>query len=207
MNARSFRLHVVLVIGVYLAIISAGVVLRFADSSTDSFFYKAFVDLVPLAIAVPAAWLGYCFQRRQAYFKDVRELWTKLVEVIQDAIQYTHLVSPPQSEFARVQKSLSTAVDEIRGVFMNLGQNEASVGLYPFESMKDICGIVSKLGFGNSVTPEKSKDARDEIVAKWKKLRLNFLGECSRGIPIDPDTPYELGPGRQLEQLRHRLKI
>jgi len=190
MNASRFRLNALLVICVYVLLIATGISLRILFPGEKSLEYATFKDLVPLAFAIPAAWLGYCFQRRQAYLKDVRDLWSKLIAATQEAIQYTHLPNPPQSEFAKVQKSLSIAIEELRGVFLNIGQNEGGIGLFPFESIKQIHKIVSSLGFGEAATVVNAKQARAEIIENWKKLREHFLSECARGVPIKPDSPF-----------------
>lgn len=190
MNARVFRRNVILVMCIYLILVVIGAVIRVVVSSPESLVYGAFKDLLPLAIAIPAAWLGYCFQRRQAYLKDVRDLWSKLVIAAQEAIQYTHLQNPPQSEFAKVQKNLSIVIEEVLGVFLNLGQAENTIGLFPFEGTKNIQKVISALGFGGVATPSNCLEARAQIIQDWKKLRTHFLSECARGEPIKPDSPY-----------------
>ena len=101
MNQRAFRRNVIFVIALYMSAIIAGIWLKLLDPyNNEAPAYSTFKDLIPLLIAIPAAWLGYCFQRRQAYLKDVRELWSKLVASVQDAIQYTHLPAPEHSRVA-----------------------------------------------------------------------------------------------------------
>lgn len=190
MNANQFRSNALLVILVYALLVAIGILLRVWFPAEHSLEYATFKDLVPLAIAIPAAWLGYCLQRRQAYLRDVRDLWSKLIASTQDAIQYTHLLKPSQSEFSKTQKSLSVAIEELRGVFLNIGQSGGDVGLFPFESIKNIQKAISSLRFGEAVTPEKAAQARGEIIKNWKKLREHFLSECARGVPIKPDSPF-----------------
>jgi hypothetical protein len=186
MNARSFRINVALVITAYALALAVLATLAYLKHQA----YMPFKDAVPLVIAIPAAWLGFCLQRRQAYLKDVRDLWTKLVAGVQDAIQYTHLSSPPQAEYAKVLKSLSAVTEELRSVFCNVGESQGKVGLYPFERIKTIHAVVSRLGFGEAFTAESAREARAAIVANWKKLRVYYLGELERGIPANPDSPY-----------------
>src|SRR5262245_44070945 len=114
MNERQFRRNVLGVIGVYVAVILIGLLLKLHFPDKDNPIYVTFKDLVPLFIAIPAAWLGYCFQRRQSYLKDVRDLWSKLVSSVQKAIQYTHLEKTEQPAFAAVNESLSTVTEELR---------------------------------------------------------------------------------------------
>ena len=191
MNARIFRRNVIIVISVYAAAIVVGVVLRLLDTNNkDALPYSTFKDLVPLIIAIPAAWLGYCFQRRQSYLKDVRELWSKMVGPVQDAIQYTYLNSPAQSDYARVLKGLSVAIEEVRGVFANVGAAEQCIGLFPFEGLKEIHKKISRLGFDERFEREAADGARREIVEGWKEHRRSFLTELERDTPVRPDSPY-----------------
>lgn len=148
MNGRRFRKWVKIVIALYGATIVIGVLLKVFFPGKDDPIYNGFKDLIPFAVAIPAAWLGYCFQRRQAFLKDTRELWTKLVGAVQEALQYTHATTALQSDYGRVLKGLSTAIDELRAVFSNFGEAEAQIGLFPFESLKRIFSLVSSLGFG-----------------------------------------------------------
>jgi hypothetical protein len=190
MNANQFKWNVVGVIIVYALLIVIGILLRSCFHGEKSVVYGTFDDLVPLAIAIPAAWLAYCFERRQAYLKDVRDLWSRLIASTQEAIQYTHLENHTQPEFAKTLKSISITIEELRGVFSNIGERAAIPVLFPFESMKNIHNSISNLGFGEQANPEKASQARTEVIKNWKKLREHFLAECARGVPIKPDSPF-----------------
>jgi hypothetical protein len=190
MNERRFKTNIFSVIAAYCVAVVLGVSLKIYDPGKDAPLYSTFKDLVPLIIAIPAAWLAYCFQRRQAYLKDVRELWSMVVVAIQDSIQYTHFRSPEQSDYGKVLCSLSTAIEEMRTVFMNVGEEGESIGLFPFESIKTIHTKVSSLGFGTHFNSEDAKAARYEIVELFKKLRRCYLAELQRGVPANIDTPF-----------------
>lgn len=166
------------------------VAVRFHFPDEKSIEYNTLRDLIPLIIAIPAAWLAYSFQRRQSYLKDIRELYSHMVGATQDAIQYTHLEHPYQSDFGRVQKLLSTTIEEVRAVFINLGQTEEHVGLFPFEGIKAIIEALNELGFGDHITPEARRTARCKIICEWKKVRKHFLSECARGIPVNPQSRF-----------------
>jgi len=190
MNEKIFRWNVFLVISVYVVAIIIGIKLRKPDISCDDHTYTTFKDLIPLVIAIPAAWLGYCFQRRQSYLKDIRDLWSKMVAAVQDAIQYTHLNAPAQSDYARVLKGLSIAIDEVRGVFANVGEAEQQVGIFPFEGLKAIYQEISALGFEKGFSQHRAPVARKEILESWTNLRRGYLKELKRGIPISADSPF-----------------
>ena len=190
MTVKLFKRNVLAVIVYFLVLIMAGIALRFTFPDEKAIQYAVFKDLIPLAISIPAAWLGYCLQRRLSYLKDVRDLWSKIVLATQDSIQYTYLECPPQAEFAKVQKSLSVTIEELRSVFANLGATEGEIGVFPFESLKNIHKVVSSLGFGALQSEEDRRLARKSIIDHYKKLRQHYLANCARGVPDIPDSPY-----------------
>ena len=190
MNARTFQRNVVAVIVIYALALCALVALRKYTLIVLPQSYETAKDAIPLVIAIPAAWLGYCLQRRQAYLKDVRELWSKLVAAFQEALQYTHLSTPAQPDFAKVMKTLSSVTEELRAVFSNVGEAEHDIGLFPFERLKEIQACVSALSFGGAFNVQRAASARREIVGKWKSLREHYLSELERGVPARPNSPY-----------------
>ena len=59
------------------------------------------------------------------------------------------------------------------------------VGVYPFEFIKQIQSVIGKLGFGQKVTPEQSRIARDAIISLGKFCAAS----CSRNsIEISQNT-------------------
>ena len=159
------------------------------DPSEDAPLYGTFKDLVPLIIAIPAAWLGYCFQRRQSYLKDVRELWSKIVIAVQDSIQYTHLSSAEQLVYGKCAKRLERGDRRVTSSFCEYRRGEEQVGLFPFESLKCIHKRISELGY-NQISSDAASSTRYEIVESYKKLRRHFLTELERGIPSNVDSPF-----------------
>ena len=148
-----------------------------------------FKDLIPLIIAIPAAYLGFCFQRRSSYQQALRQLWTNLIASVQQAFQYTHLKRPSEKEYSETLLSLSVSIEEVRGVYSNLKVTKTYDGLYPFESLKEIHDTISKLNFGDS-DEKKTEAARKKIAFYWKNLRKTFLSEFDRPVPTVFDSPY-----------------
>ena len=191
MNERKFRRNVYAVIGTYCFAFVLGILLRITyPHEKDSLPYNTFKDLVPLIIAIPAAWISYCFQRRQSYLNNVTSLWSKIAAAVQDTIQYTYLTEPSQSDFQKVLRALALAIEEVRALFSNINENQSNVGLYPFESLKQIHSQVSALGFGSNFHIEKTEPTRREILSLWKKLRRHFLSELERGVPERADSQF-----------------
>ncbi len=122
MNEKRFRKNVILILVTYAAAITALIIVKINFPDEKSIEYNTLRDLIPLIIAIPAAWLAYSFQRRQSYLKDLRTLYSHLVSATQDAVQYTHLEKPNQSDFGRVQKSLQAVVSvpKVNGNFVGI---------------------------------------------------------------------------------------
>lgn len=190
MTKRRLTLWVFTTLAVYSLCIVAGLVLKAVFPDANDPVYGAFKDLIPFLIAIPAAWLGYCFSRRLAYLQQLRTLWTQINSAVQACIQYTHLEKPPRETYGDVLTRMSTVIDEVRGAFMNIGEGSGTRGLYPFEEIKGIRRSVSDLGFGEQYNVDSAIHARREILRQWKRVQEPFLSEFDRQEPSYPSSPY-----------------
>ncbi len=224
MTGKTFRgqiyLTILLLLGASGLTLWGGVQLStYADASRA---------IIPVYIAVAAAWLTFCLQRRIAYIVALRGLWERVVDVVQEANHYTYLSDRSEAEFRQLLRKLCCRIDEVRGVFRNVGEQYRAptlqaktlvravkhsgsserlaeaihgqvedvgiVGVYPFESLKQMHTVVNQLGFGATATPSRAHIARDAIAILWRILRSELLKELDRDYPEFPDTPYEPGP-------------
>ena len=186
MTVRRFSIHVFTVVAIYLITALAGIVLFYQDPKGAFEVYK---EVSGFLVAAPAAWLAYAFQRRQKYLEDIHEIWKDMVNAVQDAIQYTHLVEWNDDKYAQAQKNFSCVIDELRAVFMNIGETTSSMGLFPFKQLKAIHSKFSE--FRSEDFDEQTRERRrGEIVCQWKSLRRSFLNQMSRGIPEDVESPF-----------------
>jgi hypothetical protein len=112
----------------------------------------------------------------------LRALWTRLVQAVNGAIQFTYDETPTAKEHAKVMAELGIAIDEVRGVYRNVGEKPGIVGLYPYEPIKDIYRLINELGYEVN-DPVKRKHTRDQIVLKWQSIRFAFLSEFDRAVP------------------------
>jgi hypothetical protein len=140
--------------------------------------YSSIKDFSSLIIATGAAYLAYCFQRRQAFLISLRELWKEMIEAKGELIEYTHNPQPDRAAFRNAHRALSKAIDSVRGVYRNVGETEHQIGLYPFEPLHDMRKALDELGFSDS-RPEKREATRRRIVQAWNALRWAFLKEFS----------------------------
>lgn len=175
---------------VYFFAVALGVSLRIYDTTINSTIYTTYKDMIPFIIAIPAAWLGYCLQRRSSYMQQLRLLWSTLIKAVQAASQYTYIECPTPDQHSETLCCLSAAIEEVRGVFINLGETEKKIGLYPFEPVKDIFGLINDLGCNKKLSNEERKDIRDKIFALWADARKELLKEFDREIPTFPHTHW-----------------
>ena len=176
---------------VYLAAVVLGIYLRIYDTTPNYVIYSTYKDMIPLIISIPAAWLGYCLQRRSSYLQQLRILWGNLVKAVQKANQYTYIECPSRDQHSETLCCISGAIEEIRGVFMNLGENDINIGLYPFEPVKDIFGLINDLGCNKQLSEDERKTTRNKIFALWADMRKELLKEFDREVPTFSHTHWE----------------
>lgn len=220
MTGKTFRIQVYFTI-VWLLVAS---VITLWGGLTYTSYADASRTVIPVYIAVAAAWLTFCLQRRVAYLNALRQLWEKLVDTVQDALRYTRQRNPTKEELGRITCRFSCRIDEVRGVFRNVAEryskptvgaknfvrnvkNARSIdklpdllrdfpddatarGLFPFESLKQMLGVIQKLGYGRRATVARGKIAGQTIERLWQILRAELLKEFDRDYPAFPDTPY-----------------
>ena len=190
MTKKSIFRAFVAAIVFFVFLLIGGILISVFDHTQGRIVFSTFKDLLPLFLGIVAAWLGYCVQRRSAYQQQLRILWSKLVEAVQVAAQYTYLQTPTQDQYANALTKLSIAIEEVRGVFVNLGENDSEIGLYPFEPIKDIRGLISDLGFGESFNKKIANESRKKVFALWKDVRKEILKEFDREEPTFPHSHW-----------------
>jgi hypothetical protein len=84
---------------------------------------------------------------------------------------------------------LAVAVDEVRGVYKNIGERAGHNGVYPYEPIKEIYNAVVELGHGQ-LSSDQREIARKRIKGHWRSIRANFLDEFDRAEPGKIVSPY-----------------
>jgi hypothetical protein len=187
MTRRQLRVAVSIVIFIYALFGIIAFVLRVLESVIEPQILQGYRDAAPFLFAIPAALLGYAFQQRFSYLASLRTLWSRLVVAVNGAIQYTYDETPTAKEHAKVMAELGIAIDEVRGVYRNVGEQPGAVGLYPYEPIKDIYRLINELGYDVN-DPTRRKVTREQIITKWQSIRFAFLSEFDRAEPSQPIT-------------------
>ena len=141
-------------------------------------FTEVLERLIPVVMGLAGAGLAYVFNRRNSYLTGLPSLWRQLVKAVQGAIHYTK-VEADSEQFQQVKKGLSTAIDEVRGHFGNIGEDERTGGLYPLEPLKRIYCEFERLDPANEEVADAS-GVREQMVRHWKDLRAELLPEFDR---------------------------
>ena len=192
MTRKKLQLNIIFVTLVYALFILIGLFtfFHFQESDGKNNYFNAFKDLILLWVAIPAAYLGDCFQRRSAFTTALREMWGNLIESVNEARQFTFETNPNQAIYGQTLKLLSKSIDEVRGVYSNIGETKTDIGLYPYESLKEIQKLVSEMGF--TVYDKATADsARCLIDHHWGLIKSSFLFEFDRPEPTVTNTKYK----------------
>jgi hypothetical protein len=182
MTRKTFVWSTVAVIAVYAFAITVGVILRVQFPGEHNSVYDTYKDMIPLIIALPAAYLAYVIQSRASYLTALRAAWGKIADAVAAAIVYTELPSPNREEHIETLRKLSAVIEEVRGLYKNVRAKGAPDGWYPFEPIKQIYLEIKKLGSG-SPSAEDFSAAATNVYQFWKACRAPFLAE------LDIDKP------------------
>jgi hypothetical protein len=157
------------------------------DRDTEYHFYSILHDILPILLAVPLAYLGFCFQRRSNFHASLRLLWTNIIDAVNKSLLYAEYKNESKLERMEILLALSKCIDEVRGVYTNVNETKSNKGYFPFESLKSIYTIVEELGKSNK-SEEQMKEAGEKIKHHWQIIRKNFLAEFDRSVPTRSDT-------------------
>jgi hypothetical protein len=173
MTRRGLLFRICLALAVYAIAIAIGCDLRFRYPKREDLHYVLFKDLLPLVVAIPAAWLAYCFQRRASYLQQLRAAWVDASAAARGAIRHTHASRPTIEEHRAVLDDLGGAIEGLRGLFRPGRPSPAS-------SLSAILDEIEVLGSGESFTPSKAEAAREAILEHWDLASGRLLHEFDR---------------------------
>jgi hypothetical protein len=190
MTQRSLFRRTLGVIAVYAVAIGLGIYLRVIYPGPASLAYETYKDLIPLIIAIPAAYLAFAFQRRTSYVQALRALWSTMVTAVQGARTYVRTDTPTRELYDQTLAGLSIAIEEARAVFKNLPVSGDDTGWFPFEPIKQIHDLVRDLGYGSHADAPRRTAASADINSMWKAMRDQLLREFDRDVPTHHHTWY-----------------
>jgi hypothetical protein len=185
MNHFWFRIAMGLIFIYLLALAGLGFWLHQHQNANDKDTYAAFKDMIPILVAIAAAILTGCVQRRISFLTEVRKLYAECVKAVESALQYTYLDQAEQTQFATVYKELASTIELFRASFRKAGDGRGRrQGLFPFEALKSILEWHSYLSFGKNFRKSETCKARKAMLVLWQQyLRPPVLTELDRWTP------------------------
>src|SRR5262249_1618210 len=66
---------------------------------TSDRIYQLLTDFSSVAIAIAAAYLAYCFQKRSDFIQALRELWLAMIDAKNALVAYTDNANPTQAAY------------------------------------------------------------------------------------------------------------
>jgi hypothetical protein len=147
--------------------------------------FPIFKDLLPIAISIVAVYLAHIFQQRSMFVQSLRSLWTNIIESKNELLSYANLPEPQMGDYAKAYRAIAAAIDEMRGVYQNVGEDRHYVGYFPYEPLHDMRKALKELGHEN-VTDSARKRTWDAIQQAWLSMRFSFLNEFDTPEPTNP---------------------
>jgi hypothetical protein len=187
------RIAAVIIVLVVLALIAVVVELELLPGVGDDRHEELSslgAPVVPIVIGIVAVLLATWFQQRAAFLESLRRLWSHMIEARVLVNDYLMRPSVTQEDYWHAYRALSRAIDEMRGVYCNVGESDAWIGYYPFEQMHDIRKAFMTLQDGDRSEARITK-AQGAIDQAWDSLRPRFLVEFNPPEPTHPTTDRE----------------
>jgi hypothetical protein len=202
MTKRGLLSNVIAVMAALLALFIGALAARFWLGAEN--LYAAIRDFMPILIAISAAYLAFCFQRRQAFLVALRELWNDVIETKGVLLEYTHDPAPTFESHRAATKAVARTIDRMRGVYRNVGETRTEVGHYPFEPLHDMRRTLQELGRENP-TPERRKQARRDLAGmECLSLRLPARVQHPGATQLDHRTRGPRSPARLTQSWTQR---
>jgi hypothetical protein len=184
------------VVVVIVGLVAAAVLGRLFGGAPGMVLYEIITDFTELQIALIAVYLAYVFQQRALFVQMLRGLWSQIIVAKNEIIRYAHDPHLSQEKYARAFGAISLAIDEMRGVYRNVGEHGDALGRYPYEPLQDMARALTQLGYGEPSDGQRA-NCRARVIRAWNALRYDFRREFRPPEPSHPITePYAADPRR-----------
>jgi hypothetical protein len=153
----------------------------------ESKWYGFGEDVFPLVVAVLATLLASWFQRRSIFIESLRRLWSGMIEAKIDLKDYARRRDRSEERYVQALGAISRSIDEVRGVYRNVGESDSAIGLFPYEPLHDMRKTLEGLGC-EPYDKEASARSVEALDQAWNALRYRFLAEFDTPEPTSPVT-------------------
>ena len=177
---------------VLVLVVAVGLVLKVVFPDEDD-LYAVYSDAIILVVTGLVGFMANAFQRRDAFVDLLRALWSHLIVAKNDVTSLARFVTAGgveknpesfESRYEQVYASLSHVIDEMRGVYRNVGETDTDLGLYPFEPLHDMRRSLELLG--QDPTVAQARETQTQVNQAWESLRFSFLKEFEAPEPTNP---------------------
>lgn len=179
-----------------LALLAAVILFKVHGGALGQQIYDISRDFKEIAIALLAGYLAHAFQERSIFVRRLHELWSDIVNAKNEILQFTHDPVPTAAKFGAAHRILSQAIDDLRAVYANIGENKSRIGLFPFEPLHDMRRALDALGWAGATEADR-KLARQRVLRAWNAIRYNFRTEFNPPRPSRPITTWFSGDPRR----------
>jgi hypothetical protein len=189
MTRRQLRHRLFSAIAVLAVVLAAAVSLKLDDvplinAHDQQMDYELVKDVSPLLLGILAVFLTSWYQQRMAFLAAMRALWSHMINAKTAMLAYTDMPTRPDDAYRDAYREISRAIDEMRTVYRNVGEDANHRGWFPYEPLHDMRKIFEALR--GDPNDDAVQQAKREIDVAWEALRWPFLSELGMPEPSEP---------------------
>jgi len=151
-------------------------------------FYEFVRDTSLLIATGGVAYLSNIFQKRSKFVESLEEEWRNIVRTKSVLVSYCEKPYHATDDYLAAFSRISETIDMMRIVYLNAGETDGLIGLYPYAPLHDMRRALQSL---DPRRPEPSSEAqkklvKDAINQSFQALRETFLEELDLEAPVHP---------------------
>jgi hypothetical protein len=172
----------VLVLFVAIAVLFRVHLIPLLNSKDERVGYGLLKDLAPLLLGVVAVFLANWYQQRMAFLVALRACWSHLIDA--RTSMHAYLSTPDKSAelYGRAYREISRAIDEVRTVYRNVGEDADHIGWYPYEPVNDMLKAFESVADDHR---ENAATAADQVIwDAWQAMAIFWRSSAHLSLLI-----------------------
>jgi hypothetical protein len=146
--------------------------------------YDYMRDMALVFVTMVAAYLANVFQKRTKFVGSLEEEWRAMVKTKASMVTYCERENTTLDDYLEVYERISSALDNMRIVYCNVGETDQLIGLYPYSPLHDMRRALESLDPRHGIiSNEQRAVARAAIQQSFAALRETFLEELDLEEP------------------------
>jgi hypothetical protein len=200
MTRKQLRRRLIAAVLALAAVLGAGVFLKvhripLIGMSDERVGYGLVKDMSPLLLGILAVLLANWYQQRMAFLQAMRALWSRMIDAKVAMLAYAATPTKTDDAYRSAYRQISCAIDEMRTVYRNVGENDRYIGWYPYEPLNDMRKAFEDLRADSG--DGAAEHTRERIESSWAALRWRFLEEFGAPEPTNPMIGIGEQPSRR----------